>query len=166
MTPAITFEELLGWNEESSAFWKAHLAAHPALLQLPCDIVGTENVQEFVRHIWGVELRWGQRLAGLPVTEREQMPTGPLDTLFDLHVQAGRIFRGLLTAPAASWDEPYVLDVSWAPPGSSRSMTRRKIFGHAVFHSQRHWAQLATLVRAAGFPSEFRGDLLFSLSLR
>ena len=165
MTPAISFEELLAWNEETSTFWKAHLAANPALLQLPCDIGGTGNVQEFVRHIWGVELRWGQRLAGLPVTECEQMPTAPLDALFDLHVQAGGIFRGLLAAPAASWDEPYVLDVPWLPP-EFRTATRRKVLGHALFHSQRHWAQLATLVRAAGFPSEFRGDLLFSLSLR
>ena len=165
VTPAITFEELLGWNEESSAFWKEHLAANPALLQLPCDIGGTANVQEFVRHIWGVELRWGQRLAGLPVTDREKMPDGPLDALFDLHVQAKAIFRGLLAAPDASWDEPYVLDLAWIPP-EYRSATRRKVFAHALFHSQRHWAQLATLVRAAGFPSGFRGDLLFSLSLR
>lgn len=165
MTPALTFEELLGWNDESAAFWKAHFDASPALLQLPCDIGGTANVQEFVRHIWGVELRWGQRLAGLPVTDREKMPIGPLDALFDLHIQAGEIFRWLLAAPAASWDEPYVLDLQWVPP-ESRTVTRRKVLGHALFHSQRHWAQLATLTRTAGFPSKFKGDLLFSLSLR
>lgn len=165
MTPALTFEELLGWNEEAAAFWKAHLEATPALLQLPCDIGGTSNVQDFVRHIWGVELRWGQRLAGQPVTDREKMPTGPLDALFDLHQQAEKIFRGLLSAPAASWEEAYILDFQWVPP-ESRTVTRRKVFGHALFHSQRHWAQLATLIRAAGLPSGFRGDLLFSLSLR
>jgi hypothetical protein len=33
---------------------------------------------------------------------------------------------------------------------------------HMLFHSQRHWAQLATLVRSAGFPSGFKGDILFS----
>jgi hypothetical protein len=51
MTPAITLEELLGWNDEVSTFWKAHFDANPALLELPCDIGGTANVQEFVRHI-------------------------------------------------------------------------------------------------------------------
>lgn len=35
----------------------------------------------------------------------------------------------------------------------------------ALWHSQRHWAQLATLVRDAGFPSDFKGDLLFSQAL-
>jgi hypothetical protein len=38
--------------------------------------------------------------------------------------------------------------------------------GHALFHSQRHWAQLATLVRVAGFPSGFKGDLLLSQALK
>ena len=77
MSVGITLQELLGWNEEASAFWKAHLESNPSLLELPCDIGGTANVQEMVRHIWGVELRWAQRLAGLPVTPREEMPAGP-----------------------------------------------------------------------------------------
>ena len=42
MTPAISFEELLAWNEETSDFWKAHLDANPTLLQLPCGIGGAE----------------------------------------------------------------------------------------------------------------------------
>ncbi len=85
MSVGITLEELLAWNQESSNFWKDHLDANPHLLELPCDIGGTANVQEFVRHIWGVELRWSQRLAGLPVTPKEDFPSGPLDALFDLH---------------------------------------------------------------------------------
>ena len=146
MTPAITLDELLAWNHESSSFWNEHLKANPALLELPCGIGGAANVQEFVRHIWGVELRWGQRL-------------------FDLHLQAGEIYRGLLASPAQSWDENFQLEADWLPPGV-RSFSRRKVAGHALFHSQRHWAQLATLVRAAGFPSGFKGDLLMSAALK
>ena len=74
MTPAITFEELLVWNEESSRFWKAHLERNPALLELPCGIGGAANVQDFVRHIWGVELRWAERLAGVPVKAAKRFP--------------------------------------------------------------------------------------------
>jgi uncharacterized damage-inducible protein DinB len=165
MTLGITLQELLVWNQESSNFWKAHLDNNPHLLELPCDIGGTANVQEFVRHIWGVELRWNQRLAGLPVTAKEQVPPGPLAALFDLHCQAVEIFRGLLAAADESWDQPYVLDMDWVPP-EARTVSRRKIALHALFHSERHWAQLATLVRAAGFPSGFKGDLLFSQALR
>lgn len=165
MTPAITLDELLAWNRESSAFWNAHLAANPALLELPCGIGGAANVQELVRHIWGVELRWAQRIAGLPVLAKEDLPAGPLDAFYALHEQAVRIFRELLDHPAYAWDETMTLDLPWLPP-QERTFTRRKLLGHTLFHSQRHWAQLATLVRAAGFPSEFKGDLLFSSALQ
>ena len=110
-------------------------------------------------------MRWAQRLADLPVIDREKLPTSPLGALFDLHLQAVEIIRNLLTAPDATWSEPYVLNFDWAPP-EQRTVSRKKIAAHALFHGQRHWAQLATLARAAGFPSRFRGDLLFSPALR
>ncbi len=83
MSAGITLKELLVWNEEASNFWKAHFDANPHLLELECGIGGAATVQEFVCHIWGVELRWSQRLAGLPVTPKEDFPAGPLDALFD-----------------------------------------------------------------------------------
>jgi len=164
MAPAITLNELLAWNDEASNFWKAHLEVHPALLELPCGIGGAANVMEFVGHIWGVELRWGQRIAGLPLLAREDVPHGSLDLLFELHVKAVQVYRALLDDPALNWDETMTLDYPWLPP-QARSVSRRKVAGHALFHSQRHWAQLATLVRAAGFPSGFKGDLLLSSAL-
>jgi uncharacterized damage-inducible protein DinB len=165
MTPAITLEELLAWSQEVSAFWKEHLEANPALLELPCGIGGAQNVQQFVRHIWGVELRWGQRIAGLPVSPNEEMPDGPLDAVFGLHDQAVDVYRTLLEDPAQDWDGTMTMDFPWLPP-QARTASRRKVMAHALFHSQRHWAQLATLVRAAGFPSGFKGDVLFSLALK
>ena len=164
MTFAITLEELLTWNQEASNFWKAHLDANPALLELPCGIGGAANVQEFVGHVWGVELRWGQRLAGLPVLAKEAVPAGPLDALFGLHLKAVVVFRALLDDQSLNWNETMKLDVPWLPPDAP-AFSRRKIAAHALFHSQRHWAQLATLVRAAGFPSAFKGDMLFSSAL-
>jgi uncharacterized damage-inducible protein DinB len=163
MTPAITLDELLTWNNESAEFWKSHLDANPALLDLPCGIGGTANVMQFAGHIWGVELRWGQRIAGLPLLKKEDVPAGPLDALFDLHLKAVQVFRALLDDPALNWEETMTLDLPWLK--EPRAVSRRKVLGHALFHSQRHWAQLATLVRAAGFPSEFKGDLLLSSAL-
>ena len=163
--PAVTLQELLGWNQESSDFWNAHLKANPTLLELPCGIGGTSTVQDFVKHIWGVELRWAQRLAVLPVADLKDMPSGPLDALFDLHLEAVRIFRDCLADSSKSWDETITFDFSFLPP-EARTLSRRKLLAHALFHSQRHWAQLGTLVRAAGFPSGFKGDLIFSSALR
>ncbi|MGD0733918.1 MAG: hypothetical protein ABR976_02180 [Terracidiphilus sp.] len=164
MTAAVTLSELLAWNQEASNFWKAHLEANPALLELPCGIGGTVNVQEFVRHIWGVELVWAQRIAALPETDRKTMPAGPLDALFDLHLKAVEIFQSLFDDPGTNWEETRTLDYAWLPP-EARTFSRRKAAAHTLFHSQRHWAQLATLVRAAGFPSGFKGDIIFSPAL-
>jgi uncharacterized damage-inducible protein DinB len=156
--------ELLGWNNEAANFWKSHLDSNPALLKLECGIGGAATVQDFVRHIWGAELRWAQRLAGIPETPREAVPAGPLEALFELHRQAAAIFNGLLENSQENWEAPYTLEATWLPPGQ-RTLTRRKALAHTLFHAQRHWAQLATLLRQAGAPAGFRGDLLFSSSL-
>jgi uncharacterized damage-inducible protein DinB len=164
MTSAITLDELLAWNHESAAFWKGHLEANPALLELPCGIGGAANVQEFVRHIWAVELRWSQRIADLPELAKGDIRAGPLDVLFGLHERAEQILRTLLEDPAQDWEKTMTLNYDWLP-ARARTSSRRKLVAHALFHSQRHWAQLATLVRTAGFPSEFKGDLLLSSAL-
>lgn len=165
MTTAITLEELLTWAEEASGFWKAYLADHPEALTVPCSIGGTANVQEFVRHIWGVDLLWAQRIAGLPVTDRSTWPAGPVDALYDLHRQGTAIFHELLDDPAQDWSAPYT-SADRPLPAELGPVSRRKVMVHALFHSQRHWAQLATLLRVAGFPTGFRGDALMSRALR
>jgi len=165
MSVGITLAELLAWNDEASSHWKIHLDANGSLLDLPCDIGGAKTVQEFVRHVWTAELRWAQRLAGLPLLDREKAATGPLDALFQFHREAMEIFRNLLAAPEREWDEVYEIEISWIPD-EVKKQTRRKIAVHALLHSQRHWAQLATLVRHAGAPASFHGDILFSLALR
>jgi len=163
MSVGIALAELLAWNHESAVFWKGHLDANPALLHVPCGIGGTANVHEFAAHVWGVELRWAQRVAGLPLLGKGDVPT-ELEALFGLHQEAVEIFQTLLDDPRQDWDGVFTLDLDWLPP-QARSFSHRKLVAHALFHSQRHWAQLATLVRAAGFPSEFKGDLLFSQAL-
>jgi uncharacterized damage-inducible protein DinB len=163
MTPGISLEELLAWNDEASTLWKAHLESNPALLELSCGIGGTANVQEFVRHIWGAELIWSQIISGLPLTDYDVWPKGPLDALFDLHLSAARNFQLLLNNPGTRWDEQSV-DYPWRRP-ELPVPTPRKAMAHVLMHSQRHWAQLSTLLRAAGFPSGLLGDLLFSKGL-
>jgi uncharacterized damage-inducible protein DinB len=163
VTPAISLEELLVWNEEASRFWKTHLDANPALLQLPCGIGGNADVLAFVRHIWGAELVWSQILRGVTITDYDVWPQGPLDALFDLHRSAVQNFRMLLDDPGKNWDEQSV-HYPWRRPEQPKP-TPRKTLAHVLLHSQRHWAQLSTLIRAAGFPSGFLGDLLFSFAL-
>lgn len=165
MSVGISLQELLAWNDQAASNWYRHLDVNPALLAVQCDIGGTGNVQGFVRHIWSVELRWSQRLAALPVMSKEAAPTGPLEALFNLHRQATEVFRNLLAAPEHEWNEIYALELNQIPE-DLRTPTRRKVAAHMLLHSQRHYAQLATLARGAGFPAGFGGDLLFSPVLR
>lgn len=165
MTVGISLEELLAWNDQAAGYWYEHLDVNRSLLQLKCDIGGAATVQEFIRHIWLVELRWGQRLADLPLLSKEAAPGGPLEILFNLHREAMEVFVNLLAAPDQSWDQAFVLEPSQIPEDLRRP-TRRKVAAHALFHSQRHYAQLATLVRQAGSPVRFGGDLLLSPALR
>ena len=173
MSVGLTLEELLAWNDEAAKCWKSHLQKNPGLLEVQCDIAGTGTVQGFVRHVWGAELRWAQRLAGLPVLGRDDATTGPLDALFTMHRQAMEVFRGLLNTPNQAWDEVYAIEsdptlkgrVDWIA-AELRNPSRRKLAAHTLFHSQRHWSQLSTLARQAGYPAPFRGDLLFSPALR
>ena len=159
---AISLKELLSWSDEAAHDWKRHFEAYPAVLELPCGINNAANVQALARHIWGAELRWSERLAGLPNTE---FPEGPFDALFTMHVKATEMYDNLLAEPAARWDELYELKFDWLPP-EKRHISRRKMACHSLLHSQRHYAQLATLVRVAGYPVTVRGDLLLSLALR
>lgn len=165
MSVGISLEELLAWNDEAAGYWYEHLDLNAPLLEVKCDIGGARNVQELIRHVWLVELRWGQRLAGLPQLSKEAAPAGPLAALFNLHRESVEIFRNLLAAPEQSWNEPYVFDLAQIPE-NLRTPSRRKVAAHALLHSQRHYAQLATLVRQAGFPVRVGGDLLFSPALR
>ena len=162
MTTAITFEELLQWSDESTQRWLAFLAANPAVLDLPCTIADSDKVLGLVRHIVGVELRHGQRLAGLPITPFEEVPAS-LDALNAMHGEAVARLRALLADPALEWSAEFEFTTRSA--GLVRG-TRRKLFAHAVLHAIRHWAQLSTLVRTHGFPANLPGDLFFTGALK
>jgi uncharacterized damage-inducible protein DinB len=164
MTAALTLHELLIWNQESSDFWKGWLDANSAVLALPCDIGRATTVQEFVRHIWAVDLVWARRVAGLEEFDREKLPAGPIQTFFDLHLEARGILSGILKDSTFDWDQTLTLNAPWLPL-ELQHPTRRKALAHALTHAPRHWAQLATLVRTAGYPSNFKGDLVFSTAL-
>lgn len=163
MMPALTLVELLDWSDETARNWFAFLAAHPQLQALPCGVSGTPNVLGLVRHIVAAELRYSQRLADLPVVDYEDIPQDSLDALVALHDEARTRLRGLLDDRAQNWDEEVEFKTRTA--GTLRG-TRRKFVAHAMLHAIRHWAQLATLARAAGTAPDFAGDLLLSPSLR
>lgn len=161
MTSAgITLEEMLADNEASTRKWQAWFTANPAALDVLCAIYNSGTVRGLLKHIFAVELRHSQRLGGEEVTAYEAIPVGSLDDLVAVHSMAiGNLHRFLSHADEAALQK--VIPLQTVSAGTLHS-SRRKLFAHIMLHSMRHWAQLSTLLREAGYKTDWPKDFLFS----
>ncbi|MHB1743970.1 MAG: DinB family protein [Acidobacteriaceae bacterium] len=159
-TATITLEELLTDNGAATEKWQTWFAANPAALDLPCAIYNSGTVRGLVKHIFAVELRHSQRLNGEDVTAYEAIPVGSLDDLVAVHAQAMQNLRRFLaSANDAALQEVIALQTVSA---GTLHASRRKLFAHILLHSMRHWAQLSSLLREAGYKTDWPKDFLFS----
>ncbi|HVP53599.1 MAG TPA: DinB family protein [Candidatus Eisenbacteria bacterium] len=157
----ISFTELLAANEAETRKWREWFDTQPAaVLDVPLSIALTKNVREFLLHIFAVELRYAERLAGLPITAYETLPTGSIAELFGIGEKARDMYREYL-ANATDEDLATVIEFPTRTAGILRA-SKRKIFLHAMLHGVRHWAQLATALREASYPANWGKDFLYS----
>ncbi len=157
----ISFADLLAANEAETQKWRTWFDGQPAVvLDVSLSIALAKNVREFLLHIFGVELRYAERLAGLPITEYETLPTGSVAELFGIGERARAMYRDYL-AKATDEDLAVVMEFPTRTAGVIRS-SKRKMFAHAMLHGVRHWAQLATALREAGYPTNWGKDFLYS----
>jgi uncharacterized damage-inducible protein DinB len=157
----ISFAELLAANEAETRKWRKWFDEQPAsVLDVPLSIALAKNVREFLLHIFAVELRYAERLKGLPITAYEDLPTGGVADLFGIGEKAGGRYREYLTTVSDD-DLAKVIEFPTRTAGVIRS-SKRKIFLHAMLHGVRHWAQLATALREAGYPTNWGKDFLYS----
>lgn len=155
-TPALSAEQLLAWNEQTSNRWRALLEQHPHALALHCDVMNTSDVAGLVHHIHVVELRYAQRVAGTPETSFDEVGKD-VESSFHAHHRAICIFRDLLATPDFDWEKP--LEFNTMTLGRIASH-RNTVFFHAMLHSIRHYAQLATVVRQNGIKPGWPMDYL------
>jgi|SRR5215813_7863822 len=158
----ITFAELLTANEEDSGKWRKWFEEQPgSVLDIPLSMALAKDVREFLLHIFAVELRYAERLANRPVTQYEDLPSGSVADLFGVGERARNLYRDYI-ATATDNDLGSVMEFPTRPAGIIRS-SKRKMYIHAMVHSVRHWAQLATALREAGHPTKWGKDFLYSL---
>jgi uncharacterized damage-inducible protein DinB len=155
--PILTAEEILIWNDKTATGWRQLLASHPELLNQPCDIAGTKTVAELLQHIVAAQLRYAERLAGLPISDYAAIPLDSVESIYATHDRATRIFRQLITTDI-DWNEP--IDFVTRSMGTLHS-DRKTILFHALLHGIRHYAQLASLVRQHGVKPDWPMDYLF-----
>jgi len=157
----LSFAEMVEANERETGKWQAWFERQPAeLLDLPLDIALAKDVREFLLHIFAVELRYAERLMNAEVTAYEAHSTGSVRELFAIGEKARAGFRGYL-ANVTDEDLAQVLEFPTRTVGVLRS-SKRKMFAHAMLHSVRHWAQLATALRENGHGTDWPHDFLFS----
>ena len=157
MNPVLPAAEVLRWLIITSDNWRRLLSEHPQLLTIPCDIAGAKTLAELLQHIVAVELRYAERLAGLPITDYDAVPFDSIDAIFATHDSAIQIFEQLL-ASNIDWD--HRIDFTTRSMGPARA-SRRSILFHAMLHAVRHYGQLATLARQHGIKPDWPMDILF-----
>lgn len=154
---------LLAWNRAESKRWHAWFSAHPRALDVSMGS-GAGTVRKAIHHTFVVDLRYGQRLYGLPVSAYDTIEMGDTDALFTLGERANAMLAGWLAqATPAELDRVYTFMTLSA---GELSATARKIVLHSSTHHVRHWAQIAMVVRMNGMKSDWPHDFLLSDAMR
>jgi uncharacterized damage-inducible protein DinB len=157
----ISFADLLSANEAETQKWRRWFDEQSAaVLDVPLSIALAKNVREFLVHVFAVELRYAERLAGLPITDYETLPTGSVAELFGIGDRAREMYRDYL-GKATDEDLASVMEFPTRTAGIIRS-SKRKMFAHSMLHGVRHWAQLTTALREAGYTTGWGKDFLYS----
>jgi uncharacterized damage-inducible protein DinB len=149
--------EMMAWVDATSEGWRQLLEEHPEVLALPCDVAEVTTAGELLRHIVAVELRYAERLAELPVTDYAAIPFHSAEAIYTTHARAMELLRVQLNSDV-NWVEQ--IEFVTRRLGPARS-SRKTVFFHALLHSIRHYAQLATLVRQHGVKPEWPMDYFF-----
>ena len=66
MPPTFSAETLVAWNDSTAQHWHKFVLANPAVFYQLCDIRNGKIIADALQHIVAVELRYAQRLTGLP----------------------------------------------------------------------------------------------------
>ena len=160
----LTFRELLDYTAAESERWHGWLAVQPpAALDLVIGEGRIATVRGLIHHIALVERRYADRLLGHPVTTYESVPADSVEALFAAFAEARRKLERYL-ASASAEDLARRLEFETLSAGK-QSASARKIVAHALMHGIRHWAQLATLLRQAGYKTDWPHDVLMSDAL-
>ena len=160
MTTHITLDELLAWTAEERAKWLSWFKAHPAALDVVMQPGGRfQTVGSLIDHIFLVERRHTMRLLGKELPAATGIEAGDIDALWTYGDQ-GRKGVAAMVPSLSDADLNTPRDV--VVPTGKVSMTPRKLLLHMALHEVRHWAQIASTVRAANFAPPGDHDLFYS----
>lgn len=159
MPLTIPIEKLITWNDDTARRFHDFIKANPTLFSLSSDIRSNETIAGTLQHIVYLELRFANLIAGLAKIPLEDVPKDSIEALHAAHTRAIAIVRQLLADPTFDWSQELTFEI---PNLGPLVASRETFLIHLTMHSIRHYAQLATLVRQAGFEPNWRMDYLLT----
>lgn len=160
---AISLNELLAYDEHEVTRWHEWFKKQPAdILDLPTKVAEGNDLRWLLFHIFAVQLRYAEWILERPSRSREEflaIPRQTVDELFAIGAQA-RTLLGKFIENTSAEDLQKVL--AYDSPKFKMSASKRKCFLQAILHGDRHWAQIAVLVREAGHKTDWVHDFIVS----
>jgi uncharacterized damage-inducible protein DinB len=157
--------ELIGYTGEEREKWERWLGGQPP--EATRAAVQTSGrfttVWALMDHVFLAEKRHTQRIQReIPLAQVTGVAGGDTPALFAFGRAARAAFKGLVNAIRPD-EAAQVRDFEMA--GAVYRITPRKLIFHTLIHEVRHWAQIATALRNAGFDPPGQHDLLFTNTL-
>lgn len=160
----ISFDALFAYVEEESGKWEQWFEQTPAAFAVKVDVADVGDARGMVHHIFAVEQLYVSRMLKEPTIPPDQIPREPNRALFGV----GKKARANLQQIVAKMDDAALDQTVTFMTRLSGEVTAsyRKCMTHALLHSVRHWARLATALRQAGFKQPWAHDFLQSQAMK
>jgi uncharacterized damage-inducible protein DinB len=163
MLSSLNFSELLDYTEAEYRRWHEWFKKNPSAFDVTTDIAESSDVRRLVLHIVAVDLRYAQRLLGEEVTAYEKLETSTEGLFATAETALKKMREFLAKANDGDWKQVITFPTMTA---GTLTASKRKCLIHSLFHGARHWAQLASILRAAGYKQDWRHDFLFSEAMQ
>lgn len=151
----ISFRELLAYTDYLATRWLTFFGEHPEALQVPAG-GNTPTVGDLVDHVFLVEEVFSSFLHdGVRPPEKGTAGDIAVETFRRRHQEAYRKFTEYLGT--ASDDE-----LRTKKKFSRFEASPRKLLTQSTLHSVHHWAQIAMIVKRAGFDTGRPQDLILT----
>jgi uncharacterized damage-inducible protein DinB len=157
----LQFGTLASYVEHETRRWRDWFETAPeGVLELPLGMGADGTIRTLVKHIFAVELRYAQRLAGDAVSEYADMPDETVGDLWRIHTNANAVRRRYLQdASPDALERVIVSETRKLGRIESRAHT---VVVHSLIHGIRHWAQIAMVLRQNGYGGLWEHDWLLS----
>jgi uncharacterized damage-inducible protein DinB len=155
---ALTYDSLLELTSVEHHRWHDWFLAHPDAWTVSFATGRMATIGGVVHHIFGVELRYTQRLRDERVTEWDEFTETTIEQVFELGDDArSQLVDFLTSSPERELEK--ILTFKTFTAGVV-TVSKRKIASNIFLHGIRHWGQVATTLRQNGFADQWPHDLL------